>query len=143
MKVKRSMSALAGAASLALLALGVGSAARAGDVCWPMGVSSYGVQVGFYGPQPVVGRQPVYLQPQVVYTTQPKVVYTQPRPVYVQPQPVVVYNGWDHPRHGWRHGGAFYPQQFAQANGRAYPVKYQVAAPVSVPGYVLQGSDRR
>ena len=156
MKVKRSMSALAGAASLALLALGAGSAARAGDVCWPVGVSSHGVQVGVYGPQLVVGRQPVYVQPQVVYTqpqvvyaqpqviyTQPQVVYTQPRPAYVQPQPVVDYNGWHHPWHGWQHGGAFYPQQFAQPNGHAYPVQYQVAAPVSVPGYGLQGSDRR
>ena len=136
--------ALAGAASLALLALGASTAAFAGDVYWSVGVSSPGVQLGVFSPQPVYAQpQVIYTQPQVIYT-QPQVIYTQPRPVYVQqapvyvqprpvyvqPPPVVVYNGWHQRRHGGHHGPWPYPQQLVQT----YPVQYQV--PVYGDGFI-------
>lgn len=146
MKAKRSAKysawAFAGAASLGLLALSASTAALAGDVYWSVGLSSPGVQLGVFSPQPVyvqpqpyyaqpqpyyVQTQPVYSQPQVIYTqprpvyVQPRPVYVQPRPVYAQPQPVVIYNGRHHPRHGWHHGPRPYPHQVVQP----YPVHYQ------------------
>lgn len=132
---KSSFVALAGAASLALLALGASTAAHARDVCWSVGLSSAGVQLGVFSPQPVYAQpqviyaqpQVIYTQPQIVYTqprpvyVQPAPVYVQPRPVYVQPQPVVVYNGWHQPRHGGRHGPWPYSHQYVQS----YPAQYQ------------------
>ena len=144
---KYSVLAWAGAASLAVLALGASSAALAGDVFWSVGLSSPGVQLEVFSPQPVyvqpqpyyVQTQPVYSQPQVIYTqprpvyvqpqpvyVQPQPVYERPRPIYVQPQPVVAYNGWHHPRHGWRYGPRPYNQQIVQT----YPVQYQTQEPV-------------
>lgn len=151
MKAKRSAGVLAGASVLAVLALGGSTAALAGDVYWSVGLSSPGVQLGVFSPQPVyVQPQPVYVQPQVVYVqpqpyyvqprtvyvqpqvvyTQPGPVYIQPRPVYLQPQPQVVYNGWNHPRHGWHHGPRPYPAQVVQT----YPVQYQM--PVDGGGFI-------
>ena len=137
MKVKRSVYALAGTASLAVFALGASTTALAGGVYWSVGLSSPGVQLGVFNPQPVyvqpqavyVQPQPYYAQPRPVYV-QPQVVYTQPRPVYVQArpdcvQPQVVYDGWNHPRHGWHHGPQRYPTQVVQS----YPVQYQLPAP--------------
>lgn len=148
---KYSAWARAGAASLAVLALGASTTAVAGDVYWSVGLSSPGVQLGVFSPQPIyVQPQPVYVQPQAVYVqpqpyyvqprpvyVQPQVVYTQsrpvyvqPRPVYVQPQPQGVYNGWNHPRHGWHHGLRPYPAQVVQT----YPVQYQT--PVYGDGFI-------
>jgi PXPV repeat (3 copies) len=145
MRVKSSVGVLAGAAALVALALGSSTAALAGDVFWSVGLSSPGVQVGVFSPQPVYVQPqpyyaqpqvyvqpPVYAQPQVIYTqprpvyVQPQPVYVQPRPVYVQPQPVVVYNGWNHSKHGWHHGHQVHPRQVVQT----YPVRYQTAEPV-------------
>ena len=153
--VKYSAGALAGAASLVVLALGASTTAFAGDVYWSVGLSSPGVQLGVFSPQPVyvqpqpyyVQHQPVYSQPQVIYT-QPQVIYTQPRPVYVQPrpvyvqprpvhvqpQPVVVYNGRHHPRHGWHHGPRPYPQHYPHQSVQTHPVQYQM--PVDGDGFV-------
>ena len=153
---KRSAPAMAGAAVLAVLALGGHVAAHAGDVYWSIGVSSPGVQLGVFSPQPVyvqpqpyyVQPQPYYVQPQPVYT-QPQVIYTQPRPVYaqprpvvvlpqpvyVQPQPVVVYNGWNHPGHrghGWRHGPQASPQYYPQPQPQAYPQHHPQPHPQQV-----------
>lgn len=128
MKSSRSVYSLAAAATLAMAALGAGTAAQAGDVFWSVGVASPGVQVGVSNAPPVVVHQRpviVYPQPQVVYAPPPVVYY--PQPVYQQPQvvyqqPQVVYQqpyytqaGWIYPgyRYGWdkhhghdnRHGG--------------------------------------
>lgn len=110
MKAKHSVYALAGAASLAVMALGVSGAAGAGDVYWSVGLSSPGVQLGVYSPQAV------YVQPRPYYVQQP--------PVYVQPQEA--YAGWHRPGHGSHHGSRPCPVQFVQQ----YPVQYQVSAPV-------------
>lgn len=145
---KYSAWALAGAASLAALALGASTTAAAGDVYWSVGLSSPGVQLGVFSPQPVyvqpqpycVQTQPVYSQPQVIYTqprpvyVQPQPVYVQPRPIYVQPQPVVVYNGWHHPRHGWHHGPRPYPQHYQEQVMQRYPGPYQM--PVDGDGFI-------
>lgn len=145
---KSSARALAGAAVLAALALGASTAAHAGDVFWSVGLSSPGVQVGVFSPQPVyvqpqpyyVQTQPVYVQPQVIYTqprpvyVQPRPVYVQPRPVYVQPQPVVVYNGWHHPGHGWHHGPRPFQQHYPQQVVQNYPGQHQM--PVEGDGFI-------
>lgn len=131
MKAKHSVYALAGAASLAVMALGVSGAARAGDVYWSVGLSSPGVRLGVYSPQAVyVQPQAVYVQPQPVYV-QPQAVYVQPQPHYVQPPPVYAqpqeaYAGWHRPGHGWHHVSRPCPVQFVQQ----YPVQYQGPAPV-------------
>jgi PXPV repeat (3 copies) len=88
MKVSRSLYATAAAGALAIAALGVTTAAQAGDVFWSVGISSPGVQVGVAnGPVYQYYPQPVYVQPQTVYV-HPAPVYVRPAPVYVQPAPI-------------------------------------------------------
>ena len=72
---KYSVAALAGAASLAVLALGASTMAFAGDVYWSVGLSSPGVQLGVFSPPPVfVQPQPYYVQHQPVYGDRKSVV---------------------------------------------------------------------
>lgn len=113
-KANRSV-VLAGAATLAVAALGFAGAAQARDnVYWSVGVGSPGVAVNVGNAFPVyVEPQPVYVQPAPVYV-QPAPVYYQPAPVYYQPQPV--YYGRPH---GWyKHHGGYYGPGYA-------PVYYQ------------------
>jgi hypothetical protein len=157
MKTRHSIHALAGAAVVTAFTLGASGAAHADSVYWSVGLSSPGVQVGLSSPQPVYAPSPVYYTPQVVYA-QPQVVYVQPQPVpvYVQPRPFhhvyqvqpapvyvaprVVYNGWEHPGHGWHHGRYDRPhygqpqaqaQNLAQYQQPSQPIR--VSPPVPVP----------
>ncbi len=107
MKIHRSIYSKAAAAALAMAALGMSAAARAGDVFWSIGLASPGVSVGVANAAPVyVAPQPVYVQPQPVYVA-PQPVYVQPRPIYYN-QPVVVrpapvyQAGWVQPGYGHR-----------------------------------------
>lgn len=119
MKIDRSIYSLVGVAALAVAALGMSSAAQAGDVTWSIGVGSPGVQLGASNAPQVFYRQPVYV-PQPVYYGQPQVVYSQPQVTYVQPpvvyapQPYFVQSGWAPPGYyrGWgqrgqRHDGGW------------------------------------
>lgn len=122
----RSSRIAAGAALLAVAALGFAGAAQARDnISFSVGISSPGIGLGVTNAYPVYSQaypvysqpQPVYVQPQPVYV-QPAQVYVQPRPVYIQPAPVYVqprpvYYGaqpiYVQPqqvyRGHWRHGG--------------------------------------
>jgi hypothetical protein len=118
MKIIRSASSLVAAFILALAGLGLTAAAHANDVYWSIGLSSPGIQVGVGGgARPYVINPPVYVQPYPVYGQaypvhgQPYPVVVAPRPfvnvypapIYV-PQPQYIYNDWQRPGHGWRHG---------------------------------------
>ncbi|MDE2606318.1 MAG: hypothetical protein KGL68_10410 [Burkholderiales bacterium] len=79
------------AAALGAALFGLGSAARAGEIYFSLGLPVY------------TSPAPVYVQPQPVYV-QPQPVYVPPRPVYVTP-PAGAYVGWAGPRwggDGWR-----------------------------------------
>ncbi len=111
----------AGAAGLALAAMGFAGSAHARDnVQWSVGVATPGavVNVGNVGSiyQPVVVQPvPVYVQPAPVFV-QPAPVFVQPAPVYMQAQPVYYER-----RHGhhWRGG-------YGYEGGQGYgPVYYQ------------------
>ena len=125
---------LAGAATLAIAAMGFAGAAQARDnVYWSVGVGTPGavVNVGNVGSvyqQPVyVQQQPVYVEPAPVYY-QPRPVFVRPAPVYYAPQPVYyepqpVYYERPHHRH-YREG--FYREAPPGYYGQAYrPVEYQ------------------
>jgi hypothetical protein len=85
------------AAALALVSLGVASAAQArSDVYFSIGVQAPGVYV-----QPA----PVYVQPRPAYVA-PIPAYAQSRPVYVTPRVEYRYDDEWRNRHGWRDGQA-------------------------------------
>ena len=109
---------LAGAATLAIAAMGFAGAAQARDnVYWSVGVGTMG---SVYQPPVYVQPQPVYVEPEPVYY-QPRPVYVQPAPVYYAPQPV--YYERPHHRH---HREGFYREAPPGYYGQAYrPVEYQ------------------
>jgi hypothetical protein len=127
MQFNRSFFAKAGAAAVALAAIGTAGVAQArSDVYWSVGINAApGVVVGGSNYPAPVYSAPVYAAPGYVapaYYGQPPVVYSAPAPVvysappvvytrpYVYPRPyvapVVVYRGggWGHHhhRHDWR-----------------------------------------
>lgn len=142
-KTSRSI-AMAGAATLALAAMGFAGAAQARDnVFWSVGVGIPGglVNVGnvgsVYQPQPFYAQpQPVYVQPQPVYV-QPQQFYSQPAPVYYQqrpaygpahvyvtPQPVYYGRPYGH-AYGHRHHEGRHFDSRRPVYGPAYAPVYQ------------------
>lgn len=117
---RRSLSALAASAGVALVLLTAGGAAQAHGANWSVGIGIGlpGVVLGggptYYSPPPpayyVPAPRPVYYDPPppVVYgPPPPPVYYRPPRPVYYAPAPVVVgppsYGGYYY-RENYRRG---------------------------------------
>ncbi len=118
MTFSRSTFAKAGAAVLAVAAMGTAGLAQArSDVFFSInGQVAPGVNVGvsnapyynapYYQPQPVyVQPAPVYY-PQTQYYQQPAPVYYQPAPVYYRPAPLFINysRGWGGHHRGHGHG---------------------------------------